>query len=165
MLDQLELCDALLELGVVSKTGMNFREYVNSSLSKLLWIVRFDSTCNQWQAGSWWSSLWISHGQARRYHVQIWASLLSALTSLTRCLTYQGDSLHLRQRLIEQAFEAALLERNVCVHFQHQLESYTMHEDESDAYPVHCVIRDLKADTTHEVHGYASSPQTSQVIE
>lgn len=28
LLDQLELCDALLELGVVSKTGMNFKEYV-----------------------------------------------------------------------------------------------------------------------------------------
>lgn len=64
--------------------------------------------------------------------------------------------LHLRQRLIEQAFEVALLEQNVPVHFQRKLESYTVHEVELDPFPVHCVIRDLKTNSTYEIHGCVS---------
>lgn len=79
------------------------------------------------------------------------------LFSLLFHLTNLHDSLHLRQRLIEQAFESALLEHDVPVLFEHRLESYTVHDSESESHPVHCVIRDLKTESTYEVHGYVPS--------
>jgi len=65
-------------------------------------------------------------------------------------------SLHLRQRLIERAFEQALDEYDAFPRHCHELQSYTVApEEEGKEYPVEASIKDLVSGEVYTVQAKA----------
>lgn len=88
LLDQLDLLDGLLEQGVISRTGMNFREYVParpriSDLPSPLTSTPFPPTVEIWHLADWFSVIaWISSA------IPCLSSRESSITSSTIKVTF-----------------------------------------------------------------------------